>query len=414
MKIYKMNDEKFKSIYISYNFTIEINDLDLFSQFSVLSAMMAKGSKLYPTQKDIEKYLSSLYGSSFDVNIEKIGDLFNIEFRMELVNKKFIPSKECVLEKCLIFMKEMIYNQLEFTDNNVEREKGFILERINERKDDKLKYGIERAQELLCKGQPFGMYLYGDIESLNKVTKEKLQVCYTKLADAAITVIITGNLSGYDNIDEIINNIFKSNIKSTKRLEQLIYNVKPSVNNEFEEVKEIQDTAQSVLSLGFRIDNDTIHDFYALNIYNAILGTTPSSKLFQNVREKESLAYTVRSRYYRFKSIIVVYAGINKENYEKAMLVIKEQIDDMKSGNISQLEFESAKESLISDLLEWKDSKIALAKMKLSNILVLKDSEIDIEEMIKYISQITLEEVIKVAEKITLEKVFLLGGEDNA
>ena len=147
------------------------------------------------------------------------------------------------------------------------------------------------------------------------------------------------------------------------KIENLKYNIKKQENYKYEEVKEIQDTTQSVLSLGLRIKECTPKDFYVLNVYNAILGTTPSSKLFQNVREKESLAYTVRSRYYRFKDIIVIYAGINKENYSKALEVIKMQLEDMRKGNITDIEFKSARDSLLADLLEWKDSKVAMAKM---------------------------------------------------
>ena len=148
-----------------------------------------------------------------------------------------------------------------------------------------------------------------------------------------------------------------------------------------------------------------------LNVYNAILGTTPSSKLFQNVREKESLAYTVRSRYYRFKDIIVIYAGINKENYKKALDVIKIQLEDMKNGNITDIEFKSARDSLLADLIEWKDSKVAMAKMKLSNLIAFKDADISIDQMREEIKNVKIEDVINISKKIEVEKVFLLGGE---
>ena len=148
-----------------------------------------------------------------------------------------------------------------------------------------------------------------------------------------------------------------------------------------------------------------------LNVYNAILGTTPSSKLFQNVREKESLAYTVRSRYYRFKDIIVIYAGINKENYKKALDVIKIQLEDMKNGNITDIEFKSARDSLLADLIEWKDSKVAMAKMKLSNLIAFKDADISIDQMREEIKNVKIEDIINISKKIEVEKVFLLGGE---
>ena len=412
MNIYKVNNNKFKSIYISYNFTQEVNDTKIFSSYAVLASLMAKSSKSYPTQKDIEKYLNSLYGANFDVNIEKLGDLYNLEFRIEFVNKKFIPSKEELLEKILLFLKEMIYNPAQWTQDVFKREKDFILQRINERKDEKLKYGIQRAEELLCKDEPFGTYLYGEEDVVKNLSLKDIKDAYSTLINDSITVIVSGNLDGYDSIDSEIEKIFKQYDKNfNTNIENLKYNIKRQENYKYEDVKEIQDTTQSVLSLGLRIKECTPKDFYVLNVYNAILGTTPSSKLFQNVREKESLAYTVRSRYYRFKDIIVIYAGINKENYKKALDVIKIQLEDMKNGNITDIEFKSARDSLLADLIEWKDSKVAMAKMKLSNLIAFKDADISIDQMREEIKNVKIEDVINISKKIEVEKVFLLGGE---
>ena len=414
MRVYKINNDKFKSIYISYNFTMEVKENSVFSNNAVLGALMAKSSRKYQTQKEIEKYLNSLYGANYDVNVEKYGDLYNLEFRIEYINKKFLPGNEDLLENILNFLKEMIYNPADWTDENIKREKEFILERINERKDEKLKYGVQRAEELLCKDEPFGVFLYGDQDNVQNVDKDVLKNAYSELLKSCVTVIISGNLEGYDNIEEKFNEVFKNIEFSSKEVTDLIYNTKRESDNKTEEVKEYQDTTQSVLSLGLRIKDCTIDDFYALNLYNAILGTTPSSKLFQNVREKESLAYTVRSRYYRFKDIIVIFAGINKENYQKAVDVIKEQIEAIKTGEISKEEFESAKDSLMADLLEWKDSKIAMAKMKFANIIAFKDADITVEDMRERMSRVTLEDIIRVANLVSVEKIFVLGGVDNA
>ena len=412
MEIFKINSSKFKSIYISYNFTLEVKNKRLFSNNSVLASLLAKSSNKYNNQKEIEKYLNLLYGANYDVNIEKLGDLYNLEFRMEFINKKYLPNNEDLLEKVILFLNEMIYNPANWTDESIKREKEFIIERINERKDEKLRYGIQRAEELLCKEEPFGIYLYGEKETVEKVDKKALKEAYDELINSSITIVVSGNLDGYENIDKKIKQTFENKCKSNKSIKDLVYNVR---KNEVldEEVIEYQDNTQSVLSMGLIIEDCEPKDFYALNLYNAILGTTPSSKLFQNVREKASLAYTVRSRYYRFKDIIVIYAGINKENYKKTVNLIREQIDDMKKGKISQEEFNSAKDSLIADLLDWKDSKIAMEKMKISNIVAFKNENISIDDMKENMKNVSMEDVIKVANKVKLKKIFVLGGVTN-
>ena len=218
MKVYKINNDKFKSIYISYNFTMEVKENSVFSNNAVLGALMAKSSRKYQTQKEIEKYLNSLYGANYDVNVEKYGDLYNLEFRIEYINKKFLPGNEDLLENILNFLKEMIYNPADWTDENIKREKEFILERINERKDEKLKYGVQRAEELLCKDEPFGVFLYGDQDNVQNVDKDVLKNAYSELLKSCVTVIISGNLEGYDNIEETFNEVFKNIEFSSKEV----------------------------------------------------------------------------------------------------------------------------------------------------------------------------------------------------
>ena len=87
------------------------------------------------------------------------------------------------------------------------------------------------------------------------------------------------------------------------------------------------------------------------------------------------------------------------------------QLEDMRKGNITDIEFKSARDSLLADLLEWKDSKVAMAKMKLSNLIAFKDADISIDQMREEIKNVKIEDVTEVANKIEIEKVFLLGGE---
>ena len=414
--IYKINSEKFKSIYFSVNFTMPVNKRQI-SENALLSAVLGKSNKKFKTQKEIQMYLYSLYGANFDIGIERFGDLYNIEFRCECINKKYLPNNTDVVNEVLEFLYDAIYNPNvlngAFDEEVVEREKDFILNKIREVKDDKLRYGIRKMEELMCKDEPFSTYVYGDEEDIYKITSSDLYKRYNEvISNSCITFIISGNLLGYEDIEEKVNNIFNNKLVSKLNYKDLIYNQK--LNHNQEVVEESQQTTQSVLSYGLRINNTNSDDFYKLSVYNALLGGTPSSKLFQNFREKESLAYTVRSRYYRFKDIIIIYAGIQKENYEKAKLVLENEINKIKDGEISDEEFEASKKSIISDLKEWNDSKIALSKMFISNLFSLKNDSLTLEQMVDKLEKVTKQDIIDIASKITIEKIYFLGGENNA
>lgn len=416
--IYKIKDEKFKSIYLSFNFIMPVNRVEN-SENAVLGSILGKACDKYKTQKEIEEYLYSLYGAAFNVNIEKLGDLYNIEFKIEFINKKFLPGNVDVSNECINFLYDIIYNPYlvngSFDESIVEREKSAILNRIKERKDDKLRYSVQKMEELLCPNEAFGMNLYGDEDIVEKITSQDLYKRYNNnIKNSYIMILLSGNLDGYNDLEDKIKEVFKDKLNNRVSLRMLESGISENwISGNIEEVKETQDTTQSVLSLGMKIKDFEKQEYFAFNVYNTILGGTPSSKLFQNVREKESLAYTVRSRYYRFKPLLVIYAGIQLQNYEKAKNVIIEQIEDMKRGNISDIEFESAKESLLADLLEWNDSKVALAKMKMTNIISFLNDDMTIEKMRENIRKVTIQDVIDVAQKVVVEKVFLLGGEEN-
>lgn len=417
-QIYKINNEKFKSIFISLNYTMKVTKEEL-SQTAVLASILSKSSKKYKNQGEIEKYLFKLYGANFDVNVQKIGDLYDLEFKIGFVNKKYLPGNVDMLSKCLEFLYEIIYNpNIEngtFDSNFVEREKIAILEKVKQRKDNKIMYAILNTEELLCKDKVSGYYLFGDEEVIPTITNEQIYNRYNSVInDSCITMVISGNLSGYENIDDEICNIFSNKLDTKYKYTDLVVNDRSEDTDiKLNESEMSQDTNQSVITFGMKIKDVTPRDFSAINMYNAILGSTASSKLFQNFREKESLAYTVRSRYYRFKDIIIIYAGIKKEDYERAKVVINEQLDQIVNADITEEEFNAAKESLLSDLIEWEDNKVAIAKMFISNLFAFKNDSMTIEQMYENMKNVTLQDVVDIAKRIKTEQIYFLRGETD-
>ncbi|MEG1009998.1 MAG: insulinase family protein [Clostridia bacterium] len=206
--------------------------------------------------------------------------------------------------------------------------------------------------------------------------------------------------------EDNINEIFNDKIKNKK----LVLN-KTNCDDKLEIVEEKCKTSQAVITFGLRLKNMNMNNFAILNVYNSILGGSASSKLFKNFREKESLGYAVRSRYYRFKGIVIIYAGIDYITYEKAKQVITDNINEMKN-NISDAELFSAKSTLIADLKEWKDSKVSLAKLEYSNIIL--DENLSIDSVIKDIENVTIDQVKNIANNLDIKLIYLLGDKDDS
>ena len=172
-------------------------------------------------------------------------------------------------------------------------------------------------------------------------------------------------------------------------------------------VKEKQDVTQGKLVLGYRIrEHDVLNDMYKLILYSALLGGTPSSKLFQNVREKESLAYTIRSSYLKHKGIILVSAGIEIENYDKALKLIGKEIEDMRLGNFTDEEIADAKSALENAYLSYLDEQTAVINIYMGQRLL--GNVQTIEEMIRDMKSVTKEDIVEVANKLELKMTYFL------
>lgn len=409
MNISLINDKKFKSIFIDYNFTFCADEEEL-SKSVVVASILSKSSNKYKNQTEIQKYLLGLYGTTFDVGVQKVGKYFNIDFKVEFVNKNYLPESKDLLEEILNFLKEIIYNPLivdgKFDEKIVESEKNSILQKVLSKKENKMMYAINQTEGILNPNDISGKYLFGDEKYIINSTADSLYAQYLNIIkNSNQDIIISGNLGGYDNMEEKIYEIFKSDDKSKVSLLQqnnYDYMSEPKV------VKEVIEAQQSVLTFGINFSDIKKDELYALMVYNAILGTTPSSKLFTNFREKHSLAYTVASKFYRFKNQIIIYAGINKKNYEEAVKVIYEQLDSIKNGNISEIELNSAKDSIISNYEKLKDSKISLAKLKFVNECMKDD--ISIDHVINKIKNITKKDVEYISNKANVYCIYLLGG----
>ena len=141
-------------------------------------------------------------------------------------------------------------------------------------------------------------------------------------------------------------------------------------------------------------------------VYNAILGDGANSMMFQNVREKAGLAYSARSTFIKQKLNIFIRCGIQIENYEKAVKIIKEQLENIKNGKFTEEDIKNSKTYLISSLKsveEEQDTEIIyyigqeISKMNMT-----------IEEYIEKIKNVTKEQIIELANSVYLNTIYFL------
>ena len=409
IKLHTIKTEKFKTNLIAIMLTTKLNRENV-TKNALVPAVLRRGTKNLTTQEEINKKLEEMYGASLDCGLDKTGDNQVLKFYIETVNDEFLPQEvENMLKTSLEKIFEFVFNPyLEngcFKKEYVEQEKENIKQIIDGKIDNKARYSLDRCIEEMYKDQPYGLYKYGYVEDMKNINEKNLYEYYQQLInECKIDIFVSGI------IDEETENIIKNNeniIKLKDREPQ--YNGPEIIAKRTEkenDVQESMDVTQGKLIIGMDLDIDDDNSRFDIMIYNSIFGGSANSKLFQNVREKASLAYTASSSYYRFKNNIFINCGIEIKNYEKALEIIKQQIEDMKKGDFTDEEVENAKKGIIASIKTIDDEQDTEITYFFSQ--ELSKSKCDIEQYMERISGVTKEKVVDVANKVSVNTVYFL------
>ena len=411
IKIHKIETNQFKTNLYAVFLATPLKRENV-TKDALIAAVLRRGTKNIISQDKISKELEEMYGASFDCGIEKTGDNHIIKFYLEALNEEFLPEKEELTQKCINILLDIVTNP--FVENNgfkqeyVDGKKENLKQIINGKIDNKARYSLDRCIEEIFKGEPYGLYKYGYVEDLEKITPQNLYEYYKELIKNCKIDIYYSGIFDNDNTEKIIEKRLQENNIESRNAEYVINNemTEKKQKSETKTVEESMDVTQGKLVLGLQIDDNNKNSRFAASVYNAILGGGANSKLFQNVREKNSLAYTASSSYIRTKNVILVHCGIDIEKYEKALETIKEQIEDMKKGNFTDKDIEDAKKLIISSVKSIsaeQDTEITYDYgQELSNEhTTIKDYQQNIE-------QVKREQIVDIANKININTIYFL------
>ena len=409
IKLNILQTNKFKTNLIAIMLTTKL-DRENVTKNALIPAVLKRGTKTLKTQEEINKKLEEMYGASLDCGLDKTGDNQVLKFYIESVNDEFLAeNSENMLKESLENLLEFVLNPyLEndgFKKEYVEQEKENLKQIIEGKIDNKARYALDRCIEEMSKKQPYGLYKYGYIEDMENINEKNLYEQYKKLINSCkIDIFVSGI------VDEGIENIIKEN-ENIKKLQDRIpeYNkieISAKKSEKENAVQESMEVTQGKLVIGMDLDVDNEDFRYDIMIYNSIFGGSANSKLFQNVREKASLAYTASSSYYRFKNNIFINCGIEIKNYDKALEIIKQQIEDMKKGDFTEEEVENAKKGIIASIKTIDDEQDTEITYFFSQ--ELSNSKCSVEQYMDNIRAVTKEKVIDIANKVSINTVYFL------
>ena len=380
---------------------------------ALIPFMIRRGSSKFPSLFLINKEMEDMYGASFNCGIDKMGDNVILKFYIESINNDYALNNENILKRNIENILEIVFNPIQenglLKEEFLEVEKNNLKEVIESKIDDKDSYSLDACISAMYGEDKFGLYKYGYIEDIPAINIKEISDYYNYLIqNSKIDIFVSGNINE-NEIKKLLEE--NENIKKLRpRTENYI------LNNEFTESKQIvekpkevsekMDVSQGKLVIGLDISSN-IENLHGIGlVYNAILGDGANSMIFKNVREKASLAYSAKSTFVKQKLNIFIRCGIQIENYEKALELVKQQLENIKNGEFTDEDIENAKRYLISGIRnveEEQDTEIVyyigqeIAKTNLS-----------LEEYIEKIEKVNKEDVMNLAKQVNINTIYFL------
>lgn len=378
---------------------------------SLLPSVLKSGTKDFPSQREITIKMQELYGSNLGASVDKTGERQIMSFRLYTTSDDFLP--EPVFEEAFDVLKNVILDPKivnnGFDSKFVEIEKENLREDINAKINNKGHYAMEKCIEHMCEGEPFSISEDGYIEDIDNIDEKSLYSHYLKvISSSEIDIVIAGSFER-EKVIEIIRNTFsikRENIIKTRK-EEIFKKSEPKF------IEDNLDITQGKLVMGFRTNMDFKDEkYYALLMYSAILGGGAHSKMFLNIREKESLCYSIYSTLEKMKGLMFIGAGIEISDYDKALELIFKELNDMKSGVISLQELENSRRYIVSNLRALNDSLSSLTDFYYN--MSIQDTNRSLDDVINFVKNVKIEDVVEVAQNIYLDTVYFLRGPKNS
>ncbi len=399
--IHFLEAKQFKTNIISIGFRVPLTKENA-TKTALLAEVLKNGCQSYPSRRAVSQKNDDMFGSVFDISIIKKGEEQVLFFYLE-----FVKYKRELMEECFVFLQNMIFAPIQegkgFPKKIVEREKGILEEKIKSRQDDKKEYAKLRCLEEMCKEEAFGIFADGYIEDLKQIDEITLFEYYQNMiAHIPAEIFLTGEKAQKEAM-----------LDFAKRMpfqKDTLFKADKKEKRSFQKVQEIKETlhiAQSRIVLGFRTKTQPeSREYAALLVLNELFGGSPASLLFQQVREKEGACYDISSFLFRLQPILMVKAGIQKQDYEKAVAIIQKALEALQQKKPKAEPLEEAKENMLRYYEAMKDSQTALMDFAW-NERVLKTNR-TISQFAAEIKAVTAEAVQKCAQGIFLDTIYFL------
>lgn len=400
-KVHFIKERNFKKNIVKINFRRKTDAREI-TKLNLLLYILLTTSKKYKTNRELILRAKELYELSPEAFLNIYGNCTVLSFRFTFLKDKYTEENNSL--KVIDFINEILFNpdvkNNKFNAKTFRLAKNQVMEDIKTSAENKASYSKKRMCECMDPASPYAIDVAGSLDDLETIDEKELYEFYLDIINnSSADVFALGDID-----PKILDNI-KFKIANSDKKVSYIYKSK---ERKVKTIIERDNLNQSKLVIGYNMNDLTPYEAeYALQIYLYILGLGPDSKLFTNVREKESLCYTISSTAKYAGSFMMISAGIDASTFDKTVGLIDEQIGAMQKGDFTNEEIESAKLSIKTSYRELLENPYTIINSFESSLYLGFDP---IKKRLKEIDRIVKEDIIEVAKKIKLNTIYLLEG----
>lgn len=402
--LHVLPSEKFKDIGFFVRFLQPLKE-ESAGVYSLLALMMSDRLQAYPTKQAMSEYLDTMYGAMIGAQTIGYGKGQVLELRMKLLHPRFADSDD-FLEKGIAFLKEMITRPL-LNEECLQEAKRVLLAKLQRMRDDASQYVVSQGLKLAGAQEALGISALGEASCIDAITLADIQNAHRQLlTESGVDMIVCGDLS-----EETITALLLSHFDWQPRNVHVATHYAIDHTRPYEEVREKRDIPQSsIMQVYFTHTDITDADYYALRVMNAMLGQYSTSLLFQNVREKNSLCYSIYSSLIAFDAALGIMTGVEKKDIDRALDLIKAQVAALQAGDFEDELLAVSKTMIAHSLRSGDDHMNTLAALQYQNdLLGRNDTSADI---IAHIEHVTRSDVIRAAKRLEHKATYIVMNEE--
>ena len=379
---------------------------------ALIPSVLLRGTKKHPDLRSVTMVMDDLYGAAIGPLVRRVGDYQTTGLYCGFMDPRFALPGDRVLEPVMDFLRELLLESPTsdggFLPEFVESEKKNLIATIESERNDKQVYAMSRMLRSMCQGDSFGLPRLGEREQVAAIDPVTLYRHYQKiLRESFIRIFYVGSADP-GQIAELVKPIFDFPDRAPMTLPPQS-GLRCSPGGDITETMEV---TQGKLCMGFTTPiTNRNDDFAATQLLNVVLGGGMTSKLFMNIREKQSLCYSISSGYYGAKGILTVSAGIDCDKREQVIREVLHQLELCRSGDITEAELTAARQALLSSLRSTHDSPSAIEGYYSTS--ALSGVKLTPQAHMQALNAVTCSQVADAARKLTLHTTYFLRKEDH-